>query len=659
MDPVTILIVDDDEVLAQVLQRVLSRQGHTVLQAGTVAQARQMAREHRPQLGLLDLTLPDGDGVELAEQFEADGLHFPLILITAYPLRLREHPELSSRFVRVLTKPLNLQELRQAVDTALGGTTTAPTAPVAPAPAVQSPLPLSAPVPETYAVNGSPAPSGQRRLIWAGVGALAVLLLVGVLAAGPALGLPNVASFFKGSGEGRPSYAPTQPRVVEQRVEASLVPNVPDAIEVPPDVVKRLNVQTKPVVEAYYLQPLDMAGSLALDTDKLAIVRTRFPGEVVELGKHQGRLPSGISGPEEPIRFFDHVREGDLLFVVWSRDLGDKKSDLRDALSQLDFDQETLDKQEALWKEGATTEAVVRTAWRQVQADKIAVERAKSTLRAWRLTEKEIDDIVKESQEFIRLNKDPRKREVAKGSYSENWARVEVRVPSSGDPKNPFEGVILEKNVQRGMMVDPSVDLLKVGDVRRLIVWANVYEEDLATLQKLKTEAEKNGQELAWTVYLKGDPDAIPMKGALSRIGQVIDPTQHSALVMGWVDNPDERLRSGQFISASVSRPAPPNTVYVPASAVLEDGQESVVFVKLPGDTDRYALRRVRVLRRYSDRFLLYRDPRWTPANFFATTKAEPINPGEEVVVQSNLLLRAALKDLQDKREDEPKPGDK
>ena len=122
---------------------------------------------------------------------------------------------------------------------------------------------------------------------------------------------------------------------------------------------------------------------------------------------------------------------------------------------------------------------------------------------------------------------------------------------------------------------------------------------------------------------------------------------------MGWVDNKNERLRAGQSIVAQVDRPAPPNTVYVPASAVLEDGQESVVFVKVPGDKARYALRHVLVLRRYSDRFLVYRDPRWAPEALWRSTTLKPLEPGEEVVVRSNLELRAALGDLKEKKTDE------
>src|SRR5258708_7352994 len=119
MSAATILLVDDDETLSRVLRRVLTQQGHTVVEAGNVARALEVARETPPQLGLLDLRLPDGDGVELANKLQENGARFPLILMTAYPLRLRDQPELAHQFFRVLTKPLNLQELRQAIDAAL------------------------------------------------------------------------------------------------------------------------------------------------------------------------------------------------------------------------------------------------------------------------------------------------------------------------------------------------------------------------------------------------------------------------------------------------------------------------------------------------------------------------------------------------------------
>jgi CheY-like chemotaxis protein len=116
----TILIVDDEEILGQVLGRVLTRQGYQVVRTTNVAGGLALAQGHRPDLALLDLSMPDGDGVDLARQLQAAFPRMPLVLMTAYPLRLRERPELAERFVRVLTKPFDLTALREALDTALG-----------------------------------------------------------------------------------------------------------------------------------------------------------------------------------------------------------------------------------------------------------------------------------------------------------------------------------------------------------------------------------------------------------------------------------------------------------------------------------------------------------------------------------------------------------
>jgi two-component system response regulator (stage 0 sporulation protein F) len=115
----TILIVEDDETVARVLGRVLTRQGYTVWQAANGASALELAETDHPRLVLLDLCLPDGDGVSLARRLKLRNPDLPIILMTAYPVRLRENPELTSSFLRILVKPLDLAELKQAVEASL------------------------------------------------------------------------------------------------------------------------------------------------------------------------------------------------------------------------------------------------------------------------------------------------------------------------------------------------------------------------------------------------------------------------------------------------------------------------------------------------------------------------------------------------------------
>jgi DNA-binding response OmpR family regulator len=144
-----ILIVDDDDVLGQILSRVLAQQGFTVRRAITAAQALQVATQWSLRLALLDLCLPDGDGMELARQLQAANGDLVLLLMTAYPLRLRDDPTGAALFERVLTKPLNLQELRQVVASAVGQSCV--------------PAPVAEPVPAGHSLSErEPAGSGSK-----------------------------------------------------------------------------------------------------------------------------------------------------------------------------------------------------------------------------------------------------------------------------------------------------------------------------------------------------------------------------------------------------------------------------------------------------------------------------------------------------------------
>src|SRR5262249_40659134 len=154
-----------------------------------------------------------------------------------------------------------------------------------------------------------------------------------------------------------------------------------------------------------------------------------FAGEIVALGTPADEETT-LGNPEwnsssRPLRFGDRVRKDQLLAVIWSKDLGEKKSELVDALSRLKLDQETLQRLQDLYRRGSTTERSVREAERAVQADQIAVTRAERTLRSWRLTEEEIK-LIRAEADRDQGSADSRR------SKDDRWARVEVRSPMDG-----------------------------------------------------------------------------------------------------------------------------------------------------------------------------------------------------------------------------------
>lgn len=80
-----ILVVDDDPSIASQLARVLDREGFKPILAGSGRAALACANDDRPELILLDLMLPDCDGMELCKMFRENPAtsHVPIIMITA------------------------------------------------------------------------------------------------------------------------------------------------------------------------------------------------------------------------------------------------------------------------------------------------------------------------------------------------------------------------------------------------------------------------------------------------------------------------------------------------------------------------------------------------------------------------------------------------
>jgi cobalt-zinc-cadmium efflux system membrane fusion protein len=625
----TILIVDDDEVLSQVLRRVLTRQGYTVVEAGNVAQALQLARENPIQLGLLDLRLPDGDGTELARRLREQGADFPLILVTAYPLRLRDRPDLAAAFVRVLTKPLNLQELRQAIDAAL-----AP----APAPAAQAPAgPAEAAAPpdrppEDHPPAAPPPPVGPApppRRSWAPllVGAAVAAALVGLAFALPLFGLPGPADWFKahlvetvalGADEQTPSAQP--------------VPGDDNGLVLPASVADHVGIKTQVVHAPTEKRKLHLSGTLNLDANALSRVHARFGGEVIEIGPYKPAKASEADG--RPLRAGDPVEKDALLAVVWSKDLGEKKSELVDAIVKRKVDEESLQKLEELYKNLATSEAAVRLQRAQVASDYNAEAKAERTLSVWRVPPEEIEEVRKEAEHVLERKG---AHDIAK---EKNWARVEV--------KAAFPGTVVEKNVARGDIVDTSTELFKVADLTRLAVWAHAYEEDLPDLLRLL----KAKGRIPWTVTVTADRAEQELKSdGADNVGAIIDPNQHTALATGLADNSDLQLRAGQFVTAAVDLPAPEDVVAVPNAGVVEDGAESAVFVRTDPKKFQFSLRRVPVVQRLAD--VTYVRTRLTDQD--KGRKLDALKDGDEVVVQGAVLLRSALDDVQSRKKAEEK----
>ncbi len=116
----TILVVDDELGIRALLSEILADEGHTVELAENAAQARQMRELVRPDLVLLDIWMPDVDGVTLLKEWSSSGqLNMPVIMMSGHGTIDTAVEATKVGASGFLEKPITLQKLLRAVEQAL------------------------------------------------------------------------------------------------------------------------------------------------------------------------------------------------------------------------------------------------------------------------------------------------------------------------------------------------------------------------------------------------------------------------------------------------------------------------------------------------------------------------------------------------------------
>ena len=105
-----ILLVEDDTALRGALEELLCREGYDVIKSSNVSSARS-AMNPEVDLVMLDVGLPDGDGVSLCRQWRDEGVQTPILFLTAKDEELDVVRGLDAGGSDYVTKPFRMQEL--------------------------------------------------------------------------------------------------------------------------------------------------------------------------------------------------------------------------------------------------------------------------------------------------------------------------------------------------------------------------------------------------------------------------------------------------------------------------------------------------------------------------------------------------------------------
>ena len=118
----TVMIVEDNELNMKLFHDLLDAQGYKTLQTREGLQALTIAREHRPDLILMDIQLPEISGLEVTKWLKEDDelRHIPVVAVTAFAMKGDEERIREGGCEAYLSKPISVGKFLATVRTYLG-----------------------------------------------------------------------------------------------------------------------------------------------------------------------------------------------------------------------------------------------------------------------------------------------------------------------------------------------------------------------------------------------------------------------------------------------------------------------------------------------------------------------------------------------------------
>ena len=118
----TVLIVEDNELNMKLFHDLLDAQGYMTLETREGLQALSLARQHRPDLILMDIQLPEISGLEVTKWLKEDDdlAHIPVIAVTAFAMKGDEERIREGGCEAYLSKPISVGKFIETVRHFLG-----------------------------------------------------------------------------------------------------------------------------------------------------------------------------------------------------------------------------------------------------------------------------------------------------------------------------------------------------------------------------------------------------------------------------------------------------------------------------------------------------------------------------------------------------------
>ena len=326
--------------------------------------------------------------------------------------------------------------------------------------------------------------------------------------------------------------------------------------------VKKAGVRLESVVERPMEQVISANGETQYDRTRLAQVASRLPGLVWRVEKEIGET----------------VHKGEVLALVDAVEVGRAKAELLTAAAQRELRAQSARRIEGLLPRKISTEAQFDEAQAALREAEIRVYNARQGLMNLGLSAPPESKPIPNERELQFL-----------GLPEAIRAALETETPSANllPLVASLDGVVIQRQVVAGEIVEASKPLFAIADTRRLWLTIDVplsQASRVAIGQSVRFRPERGND----TAY-----------GTIAWISTTVDEQTRMVKVRADLDNSDGRLLAATFGRAQITIRASPNATAVPNEAIQWEGCCHVVFVRLTDDI--FQTRKVRLGSRDSE----------------------------------------------------------
>lgn len=309
-----------------------------------------------------------------------------------------------------------------------------------------------------------------------------------------------------------------------EKKEPAKAESLKERLTLSPEAMKNAGIRTITVKAEALPETISVTANISHNQDRLFHVTPRIRGRVVEVYVSVGSA----------------VKASTPLALLDSTELGEAKAEYIKAKTLVGLAKANYEREKRLFEQKIAAQKDMLTAEAEYRRAEAEVRLLSEKLRLYGLSDEEVSSL----------------------ENSHGPSRYSLRSPASG--------VVVEKDVTQGEVLETGKKVFTVSDLSTVWVLLQIYERDLAKVRtgspvKIRTEPY---------------PEEV-FTGKVAYIGDTLDPQTRTVSIRVEVPNPGRRLKPGMFATAEIETPAASGTALViPSVAIQKIEGKPVAFVR-------------------------------------------------------------------------------